>query len=496
MELRTARSPQVTHEQTQGRGISRALRGLLTTAALTLALQGNQVRAEDSANVVPTPKDCHSVMFHFPHESSLADEGHISDGAIATEMELVTDSADAFSEGLDPDLEFFPLTTTPIGFAEVCEAQDTAELTQNGASDIQDVPQYELADMEIIQDEWSYPDEDVMRIMRPEETWGRGATGARANLGVVVIDTGVQTDHPQLVGHISSTQKCFSEVKEGFKSTCPNGKEEDDSAYVNDQLASHGTFMAGFVTTVSQGEVIPVQVTTAELDTSGEIKQYHLSGKSIARAYDWVISSNGRVAAVNASYGHGEYVSPAKCQEENPTDKELIGRIIQRGIPFVVSTGNTPGLNFTSSPACLSFSADNVDGLIAVGSSTNADTMAFHTSMAEWVGVLAPGEHAVSTLPGSGFGMGTGTSGSAALTSGAVQVLRDIWGGGSPDFMERVLMQTGVRIADQRQTEDGKVNGLSASRVDFGGIAERWVADHIRGNPKDRIVLPFLLKKW
>jgi subtilisin family serine protease len=116
--------------------------------------------------------------------------------------------------------------------------------------------------------------------------------------------------------------------------------------------------------------------------------------------------------------------------------------------------------------------------------------------MADWIKVLSPGEHVVSTFPGSSYVGGIGTSQSTALVSGAVQVVRDIYRDGSPAFVEKVLIDTGFVIPDDRVDTEGRPNGLSAARVDFGGIARRWEGDYIRAHPKDVIVLPAVQKKW
>jgi hypothetical protein len=476
--------------------LPKALRGIAAVALLSMALHGYQPPAQAQEGAQPD-QSCETLMFHYPHESKLPELGYITDAQIDTEIVSVAEAAGNFAENLDPNLDFSSLTSTAIGFAHVCDADDLNKLTSHGATDITAPPEYELYDEEAIQEgDVAFPDEDVLRIMQPRETWERGATGAKAGLNVVLIDTGVQSDHPELVGHISPVQKCFSEVKPGFKSSCPNGKEEDESAYINDPLAGHGTMMAGLVTTVSHGNVLPIQVSTLEVDANGKTVDVHLSGTSVVKAYDWVISSRERIAAVNASYGHSDLTSQDTCMNDNKLEAELIAKILQRGIVFNAASGNTPGLNFTGVPACFRFSPDNIDGLIGVGSSTKEDTMAFHTSMADWIKVLSPGEHVVSTFPGSSYVGGIGTSQSTALVSGAVQVVRDIYRDGSPAFVEKVLIDTGFVIPDDRVDTEGRPNGLSAARVDFGGIARRWEGDYIRAHPKDVIVLPAVQKKW
>jgi len=479
------------HRSAERSTYAKIARRILATAIVGLALQnGPQAHAQAETSAIH-PETCHTVMFHFPHSSHLPDQGYISEAQIADEEVSVAEAAEAFSAGLDPSLDFSSLHSTAIGLAEVCTSEGLAELTEKGASDVENIKMYQPTDLDVtsvVQGDEDYPDADVMRIMNPNEAWSRGATGADAGLAVVLIDTGVDTTHPALANTISPVQKCFSRAPEGFTSMCPNGKEEDDSAFNADPAAYHGTMMAGYIASVSHGEIIPIQATSEEATADGN--KVVLRGDNLVRAYDYIIASNGRIAAVNASYGQGEYTSSRACLDDNKLEAELIQLITRKGIAFVTATGNEFGLNFTISPACLP-----INGLIAVGSSTNTDTVADHSDMAEWVKVLAPGEALVSTYPNNQFAIGTGTSGSTALVSGAVQVQRDIYRNGTPQFMEDNLIQTGIRIADQRIGSDGHTNGVVASRVDFIGIVNKWVADYIRANPISRLILPFALNK-
>lgn len=484
MERRT-RVPQV--EKKSSIRLSPSLGGILATAVLGLSLCGPQVHAQTPSQA-ELPDACHTVMFHYPHNSSLPDQGYITDEQIDREELSIAQSAAVFSEGLDPDLRFSSLSTSPIGFAEVCNDDDETELIMQGAFDIEEEKIYEVGGVAEVLDDAEYPDKSVLQIMKPEETRSRGATGAKAGLDVVLIDMGVDTNHSATKDQVSKTQKCFSEAREGFKSSCPNGKNEDNSAHISDAMAAHGTMMLGLITTVSEGNVIPIQTSSIELDQNGNPERYVLFGSNIAKAYDWVIGSSDRIAAVNASYGAGTYTSTSACVEDNTFDAELVGRITRKGISFVTASGNTPGLNFTSSPACL-------PEAIAVGSTTSSDTMAFHTSMAEWVDLLAPGEMVMTTFPGEAYVWGTGTSGSTALVSGAIQVQKDIYEGGSPAFMKQNLIDTGVKVEDHRTTPEGKSNGLHAMRVDFRGMAYKWIGDYVRQHPADKVYLPNTLQK-
>jgi subtilisin family serine protease len=68
--------------------------------------------------------------------------------------------------------------------------------------------------------------------------------------------------------------------------------------------------------------------------------------------------------------------------------------------------------------------ADPTPGILAVGASTSADTLASFSTYGAWVQVAAPGDNIFSTIPGGSYATWSGTSMAAPLAAGTVALLR------------------------------------------------------------------------
>lgn len=88
------------------------------------------------------------------------------------------------------------------------------------------------------------------------------------------------------------------------------------------------------------------------------------------------------------------------------------------GIIVVAGAGNT-GTGEPQYPA-----AEDVDGLLAVGASTQADTLATFSTHGSWVDLAAPGQGILSTVPDSNYGTWSGTSMSAPMIAGTAALVR------------------------------------------------------------------------
>jgi subtilisin family serine protease len=464
--------------------LSPVSKALLAVAMIWLATHASP--RQESAQVhaqarLPRGSQCTRVVFDYPlaQVTTLQPEAHF-DQWLDDQTDAVSEAAEAFSEGLAEELNFDSLDTQPVGFADVCDEDDRSALESRGAVDIEEVWMAPVEKLEGTQDP-NFPDPELMQITQPQHAWEKGATGDRSQLTNVIIDTGVDTTHPELQGRLTS-QMCFSYAPEGFESTCPNGQAEDDSAHITDPAALHGGATAGVAISLSQGGVTPVQVAIREVKPEGNL--YHLSGEDIYRAYDAVVRSDLRVAAVSASYGHGGYTSTEACRSENPREAALIKNIIDKGVVFVAASGNESGLNYTAFPACLTFSSDYIDGFVPVASTTDADDTAFHANMAPWVLTGAPGEGITSLYPDGQYASYSGTSMAAPAVAAAVQVIRDMYISISPADIERLLVRGGVAVRDTRQAEGGYTNGLILSRLSFPGISNQWYFDWLRSEGK------------
>ncbi len=435
-----------------------------------------------SAGEPPHEDSCSTVIFHFPAEGAELPEDHITNKDVDLQVEEIDSAATAFAEGLDDSLNFSALDTANIGFAQVCNEADTQALIQHGATDIEENRYFETSDLEVTQGEY-YPDEGIEAVMHTQVPFDKGMTGTRSELNTILLDTGVDVNHPDLQGYISHIQKCISYTDKDTRSSCPNGQNEDDSAHIDSEEFAHGTMMAGYMRTTSGGKIVPIQMAVWGTDAKTQEQVHKLSNENILRSYDWIVKSNQRYAAVNNSYGGGRYTSIDRCIKEHEKEAELIDNIVDKGIAFIAASGNDGGLNFTNSPACL-------DKVIGVGSSNIDDTMANHSDIAPWIRLVAPGTLVTTTYPKDQHALGTGTSASAALVTGAVQVARDMYPSMTPDQIKDLLIRTGIPVVDNRRAEGGFSSGQVTRRVDMKGITWNWLGDLVRANPADKVFLP------
>lgn len=233
-------------------------------------------------------------------------------------------------------------------------------------------------------------------------------TGPNGPIKVAVLDTGVDTNHAALAGHLlpgwDFVDNDPDPSEAGDKQTGPYG---------------HGTHVAGLIALVApEAKIIPIRV----LDKYGVGNIWVL-----AEALAFAIDPDGNPATAD-----GADVINLSLSTLRKT--ELIGNLLAEACgvsdsadfpvstnPYlvVVAAAGNGGDDTEQFPA-----AENVDGLIAVAASTTADTLASFSTRASWIQVAAPGAGIVSTVPGGQYGTWSGTSMATPLVAGEVALVR------------------------------------------------------------------------
>jgi subtilisin family serine protease len=109
----------------------------------------------------------------------------------------------------------------------------------------------------------------------------------------------------------------------------------------------------------------------------------------------------------------------------------------QRGAVVVAAAGNN-GSDIPEYPA-----AEGVPGSLAVGASTRTDTLTSFSNHGSWVQVAAPGEDILSSIPGGGYAVWSGTSMATPLAAGeAALVLAANPGFSTVDVVAHVISKT------------------------------------------------------
>ena len=231
-----------------------------------------------------------------------------------------------------------------------------------------------------------------------DKVWLQGYTGS--GVTVAVLDTGIDTDNPELAGSIAGGQ--------GFG----YATYEDDNG--------HGTHVSGIITANgvdpnAKGVAPDVNIWMAKVcDSTGSC---YVS--DIATAIDYVVKgpdgipNNGDEPAkiISISLGGGG-TSGANCDSDYLASE--VNWAVDNGVTVVVAAGNSAGI--VSSPACASKA-------IAVGAVDKSDVRASFSGTGSALDIMTPGVNIYSPIIG-GYASWSGTSMATPHISATIALLR------------------------------------------------------------------------
>jgi len=284
---------------------------------------------------------------------------------------------------------------------------------------------------------------------------------------VAVIDSGIDTDHPDLQNDLV-WEECFS-----FGGGCPvtGGTRASGSGSAEDGFG-HGTHVSGIITSghatykgiAPDTKIVALKV----LDDTG-------SGWSsdIIAAIDWIVSNKDiyDISVVNMSLGSVAGFSGI-CDSLFSAESAAAEAAKAAGIVLFASSGNEAYTGSISTPACLSSVIsvgavydDYVGGIywgVCIDTQTNADKIACFSNVSSELDLLAPGSMIDSSSLGGGIVNYSGTSmaspHAAALASLMFQKNPFL----APDDIENILKSSGAPVYDARI-------GLTFPRVEAVG---------------------------
>ncbi len=297
---------------------------------------------------------------------------------------------------------------------------------------------------------------------------------------IAVLDTGFQVDHPFFADKLID-EACFSngDLLAGNASLCPAANAPHPAINCDPALdgCNHGTLVAGVAvgrlpdnisltdkasrTGVGRGaKLIAVNVFT-------KVPNAQITGGYGLQAYDsdviaallWVDGKKDsygatNIAAVNLSMAFGSLDGTVNCDATSaPAMKAVIDQLKTDGIATIVSAGHNPARqtgNKIAYPACIS-------SAIAVSAVNSDNTLAVYSDMSPDTALLAPGTLIDSSVPGSAWGIGNGTSIAAAHVSGAFAILRQKAPNATVDQILAALKVTGTPTTDANVAISGGV---------------------------------------
>ena len=289
---------------------------------------------------------------------------------------------------------------------------------------------------------------------------GRGVT-------VAVIDSGIDTDHPDLAGSLVAEQ-CFC----SGGPCCPNGQATQSGTGAAEDDHGHGTNVSGIIS--SNGVVAPEGgapdadiVAIKVLDSSNSF----CCSSDVIAALDWIISDRPDVDVVNMSLGtNARYAGDCDAAASFVTDYAVaINTLRANGVAVIVSSGNNGSGVDMQVPACVSNAISvgavwdsNVGSRTVLGCSdftTAADQVTCFSNASATTDLFAPGAPYTSSGRGGGTSTYYGTSQAAPTVTACAALLIESMSGIQPPALELALKSSQTLVTDAS-------NGLSYPRLD------------------------------
>jgi subtilisin family serine protease len=318
-----------------------------------------------------------------------------------------------------------------------------------------------------------------------------GFTGAGVN--VAVLDSGIDTDHPDLADDLVAEQ-CFCDAHPSpvLGACCPGGgiirsgpgSAEDDNG--------HGTNVAGVVT--SGGAVAAVGVAPDAGIVAIKVLSAGGAGQesSIDMALDWVLANHAAlgIRIVNLSLGDGgEYNDPTSPPCAGDPTATAIAELSAAGVAVFAASGNEGHDDGISAPACVA-EAISVGGVYdallgSVGWCGNRpcnqplcsdaaapDGFVCHTNSDEILDLLAPDwETRTSSLGGGAESFG-GTSAATPYAAAEAALLLEAEPTLTPAAIRNLLTAHGPLVVNAD-------NGLAFRRSDVAAALATLVAPQV-----------------
>jgi len=251
-------------------------------------------------------------------------------------------------------------------------------------------------------------------------------TNGSKDIRVAIIDTGIDYNHPDLKNNLWINEGEWRD-KNG-RDISHNGIDDDQNGFVDDVHGwnfvynngdledhhGHGTHIAGIVG-AEGGNGIGIRGVSPNVSLM-VLKYYDPNSKSndnlknTIRAIRYAIKMKAQI--INYSGGGIEYSS-----EEYQAVKDA-GKA---GILFIAAAGNEKSNSDTAHYYPADYELPNIISVTAIN--PNAQVLPSSNYGVQSVDIAAPGEGIYSTLPGSKYGLMTGTSQATAFVSGVAALI-------------------------------------------------------------------------
>ncbi|MGI5395852.1 type VII secretion-associated serine protease mycosin [Streptomyces sp. CA-251251] len=294
----------------------------------------------------------------------------------------------------------------------------------------------------------------ALDALHTDEAW---RTTKGAGVTVAVLDTGVEADHPDLVGNVLDGKDLV-----GF------GAREGDRAW-----ARHGTAMAGIIAGHGHGagnaegamgvapeaKILPLRVILEDGDPS-RAKARKTRGNALADGIRWATDHGADI--INLSLG-----DDSASAHPEPAEDEAIQYALREGVVVVASAGNGGEKgDHISYPAAY-------PGVIAATAVDRYGTRASFSTRRWYATVSAPGVDVIIADPDHRYYEGWGTSAASAFVSGAAALVKSAHPELTPAQVKSLLEDT-ARNAPAEGRDDSRGYGFvdPAAAIEAAGRLE------------------------
>lgn len=300
-------------------------------------------------------------------------------------------------------------------------------------------------------------------MVQLDDVHTQGYTGA--GVTVAVIDSGIDTDHPDLSDSLVAEQ-CFCS---GGGGCCPGGGTTGASAEDDN---GHGTNVTGIVT--SNGTVAPLGgapdadvIAVKVLDAANGF----CCSSDVIAGMDWVLNNHPETDVVNMSLGTFALFT-GDCDTTNAVTiafATAVDALTANGTAVFASSGNQASGTSMAAPACVANTISvgavydsNIGPITILGctdATTAADQVTCFTNSNASTDLFAPGAPTTSTGVGGGTSTYYGTSQASPLSAACAAALRELNPALTPAEIETALEASPVLVTDA-------TNGLMFPRLD------------------------------
>jgi type VI secretion system secreted protein VgrG len=249
-----------------------------------------------------------------------------------------------------------------------------------------------------------------------------------SGMTVAVIDTGIDSNNSALGGSFGPGSK----VVAGYDFSNPSVANPPDSSNADSTSSPHGTGVAGLIGSDSPSDPgVAPGVNLVDLKVTDASNTASL--QSIANALQWVVNNHAQynISVVNMSLSDGQNYSQNWFATGGGAAEQitgLIGQLRAMNIPVVVATGNnfsgTQGEGFAAIvQGTISVTATDLSGHLL----PDAQRLGSSVGGASATVIAAPGDQMQAPYGDNQTATVDGTSFSAALVSGSVVLLQQIY---------------------------------------------------------------------